>query len=160
LLRSPALAADGRHLFTNVISSIGVLGGVAVAALMGMAVLDPILAVLVALNILWAGWSVTKESLSGLMDEAIAPETLTSIRKIISEKAEGAIEAHDLRTRRAGSMTFIDFHLVVVGSTTVSDAHEICDRLEREIKQTVGEALITIHVEPDNKAKHSGIIVL
>jgi divalent metal cation (Fe/Co/Zn/Cd) transporter len=85
---------------------------------------------------------------------------LTSIRKIISEKAEGAIEAHDLRTRRAGSMTFIDFHVVVAGSTTVSEAHGICDRLERAIKQAVGEALIAIHVEPDNKAKHSGIIVL
>jgi cation diffusion facilitator family transporter len=160
LLRSPALAADGRHLLTDVISSIGVLGGVAVAAITGLAVLDPILAVLVALNILWAGWSVMRESLSGLMDESISPEMLTSIRKIISEKAEGAIEAHDLRTRRAGSMTFIDFHLVVAGSTTVSEAHEICDRLERAIKQAVGEALITIHVEPDNKAKHSGIIVL
>jgi cation diffusion facilitator family transporter len=158
-LRSPALAADGRHLLTDVISSIGVLGGVAVAAVTGLAVLDPILAGLVALNILWTGWSVTKESLSGLMDESIPPEMLASIRKIISEKAEGAIEAHDLRTRRAGSMTFIDFHLVVAGSTPVSEAHEICDRLERAIKQAVGEALITIHVEPDNKAKHSGIIV-
>jgi cation diffusion facilitator family transporter len=158
-LRSPALAADGRHLLTDVISSIGVLGGVAVAAVTGLAVLDPILAGLVALNILWTGWSVTKESLRGLMDESIPPEMLASIRKIISEKAEGAIEAHDLRTRRAGSMTFIDFHLVVAGSTPVSEAHEICDRLERAIKQAVGEALITIHVEPDNKAKHSGIIV-
>jgi divalent metal cation (Fe/Co/Zn/Cd) transporter len=74
-----------------------------------------------------------------------------------TEKAEGAIEAHDLRTRRAGSMTFIDFHHVVAGRTTVSKAHEICDRLERAIKQTVGEALITIHVEPDNKAKHSDV---
>jgi cation diffusion facilitator family transporter len=159
LLRSPALTADGRHLLTDVISSIGVLGGVGVAALTGIAVLDPILAALVALNILWAGWSVVRESLSGLMDESIPPEMLVSIRKIISEKAEGAIEAHDLRTRRAGSMTFIDFHLVVVGNTTVSEAHEICDRLERAIKEKVGEALITIHVEPDNKAKHSGIIV-
>jgi cation diffusion facilitator family transporter len=160
LLRSPALAADGRHLLTDVISSIGVLGGVAVAAVTGFAVLDPILAMLVALNILWTGWSVMRESLSGLMDESIPPEMLRSIRKIISEKAEGAIEAHDLRTRRAGSMTFIDFHLVIAGSTTVSEAHEICDRLERVIEQAVGEALITIHVEPDNKAKHSGIIVL
>jgi cation diffusion facilitator family transporter len=159
LLRSPALTADGRHLLTDVISSIGVLGGVGVAALTGIAVLDPILAALVALNILWAGWSVVRESLSGLMDESTPPEILVSIRKIISEKAEGAIEAHDLRTRRAGSMTFIDFHLVVVGNTTVSEAHEICDRLERAIKEKVGEALITIHVEPDNKAKHSGIIV-
>jgi cation diffusion facilitator family transporter len=158
--RSPALTADGQHLLTDVVSSIGVLGGVGVAALTGIAILDPILAALVALNILWAGWGLMKESLSGLMDEAIAPATLVSIKRIISSHADGAIEAHDLRTRRAGSMTFIDFHLVVAGSTTVSAAHQICDNLERAIRQEIGEALITIHVEPDDKAKHSGIVVL
>jgi cation diffusion facilitator family transporter len=158
--RSPALTADGRHLLTDVTSSIGVLGGVGVAALTGIAILDPILAALVALNILWAGWGLMKESLSGLMDEAIAPTTLASIKRIISSHADGAIEAHDLRTRRAGSMTFIDFHLVVAGTTTVSAAHAICDNLERAIRQEIGEALITIHVEPDDKAKHSGIVVL
>lgn len=158
--RSPALTADGRHLLADVVSSIGVLGGLGVAALTGITILDPILAALVALNILWAGWSLMKESLSGLMDEAIAPATLASIKQIISTHADGAIEAHDLRTRRAGSMTFIDFHLVVAGSTTVSAAHQICDNLERAIRQEIGEALITIHVEPDDKAKHSGIVVL
>lgn len=160
LRKSPALAADGRHLLTDVVSSVGVLAGVSIAALSGLSILDPILAALVALNILWAGWGLMKESLSGLMDEAIPQETLASIRKIISTMAEGAIEAHDLRTRRAGSMTFIDFHLVVAGDSTVSAAHDICDRLERAIRQEIGEALITIHVEPDNKAKHAGIVVL
>ncbi|MGM4895474.1 cation diffusion facilitator family transporter [Tardiphaga sp. 839_C3_N1_4] len=158
--RSPALAADGRHLLSDVYSSIGVLGGVGVAALSGIAILDPILAALVALNILWAGWGLMKESLSGLMDEAIPPAMLSSIKQTISAHADGAIEAHDLRTRRAGSMTFIDFHLVVAGSTTVSAAHDICDKLETAIRQEIGEALITIHVEPDDKAKHSGIVVL
>jgi cation diffusion facilitator family transporter len=159
-LRSPALAADGRHLLADVVSSIGVLGGVGVAALSGIAILDPILAALVALNILWAGWGLMKESLSGLMDEAIPPATLANIKKIISTQSHGAIEAHDLRTRRAGSMTFIDFHLVVAGTTTVSAAHKICDNLEGAIRKEIGEALITIHVEPDDKAKHSGIVVL
>lgn len=158
--RSPALAADGRHLLSDVYSSIGVLGGVGVAALSDISILDPILAALVALNILWAGWGLMKESLSGLMDEAIPPAMLASIKQTISTHADGAIEAHDLRTRRAGSMTFIDFHLVVAGSTTVSAAHDICDKLETAIRQEIGAALITIHVEPDDKAKHSGIVVL
>ncbi|WP_398475006.1 cation diffusion facilitator family transporter [Tardiphaga sp.] len=158
--RSPALIADGRHLMTDVVSSLGVLAGVAVAALSGIAVLDPILAALVALNILWAGWGLMKESLSGLMDEALEPAMLATIKQTISAHAVGAIEAHDLRTRRAGSMTFIDFHLVVAGSTTVSAAHDICDNLEQAIRAEIGEALITIHVEPDDKAKHSGIVVL
>ncbi len=158
--RSPALIADGRHLMTDVVSSLGVLAGVAVAALSGIAVLDPILAALVALNILWAGWGLMKESLSGLMDEALEPTMLATIKQTISAHAVGAIEAHDLRTRRAGSMTFIDFHLVVAGTTTVSAAHDICDNLEQAIRAEIGEALITIHVEPDDKAKHSGIVVL
>lgn len=158
--RSPALVADGRHLLTDVVSSIGVLGGVGVAALLNIPILDPILAALVALNILWAGWGLMKESLSGLMDESIPPTTLLAIKKIISTQSGGAIEAHDLRTRRAGRMTFIDFHLVVPGSTTVSAAHEICDTLEVAIREEIGEALITIHVEPDDKAKHAGIVVL
>ena len=158
--RSPALIADGRHLMTDVVSSLGVLAGVAVAALSGIAVLDPILAALVALNILWAGWGLMRESLSGLMDEALEPAMLATIKQTISAHAVGAIEAHDLRTRRAGSMTFIDFHLVVAGSTTVSAAHDICDNLEQAIRAEIGEALITIHVEPDDKAKHSGIVVL
>lgn len=159
-MRSPALEADGRHLMTDVMSSLGVLAGVALASLLQLPILDPILAALVALNILWAGWKLTRESVSGLMDEAIAPEMLAGIRKIISANAAGAIEAHDIRTRRAGAMTFIDFHLVVSGATTVSAAHDICDRLERAIRDEIGDALITIHVEPDDKAKHSGIVVL
>ena len=158
--RSPALEADGRHLLTDVISSIGVLAGVSLAAITGWAVLDPTLAVIVALNILWSGWGIVKDSIGGLMDEAVPAEILARIREIISVNAEGAIEAHDLRTRHAGRMMFIDFHLVVPGSMTVSAAHDICDRLERAIKAEFPDALISIHVEPDDRAKHAGIVVL
>ena len=158
--RSPALEADGRHLLTDVISSIGVLAGVSLAAITGWAVLDPTLAAIVALNILWSGWGIVKDSIGGLMDEAVPAEILARIREIISVNAEGAIEAHDLRTRHAGRMMFIDFHLVVPGSMTVSAAHDICDRLERAIKAEFPDALISIHVEPDDRAKHAGIVVL
>jgi cation diffusion facilitator family transporter len=158
--QSPALVADGRHLLTDVISSVGVLGGVSLAAITGWAVLDPALAAIVALNILWAGWGLAKESIGGLMDEAVPPATLARIREIIAANAEGAIEAHDVRTRHAGRMMFIDFHLVVPGSMSVSAAHDICDRLERAIKEEFPDALISIHVEPDDRAKHSGVLVL
>ncbi|WP_199258511.1 cation diffusion facilitator family transporter [Paracoccus binzhouensis] len=159
-LRSPALVADGHHLLSDVISSAGVVAGVALAVLTGWAVLDPALAALVALNILWSGWKVTASSLSGLMDEAVAEETLADIRATISDAATGAIEAHDLRTRHAGPRTFIDFHLVVDGQTTVDAAHEICDRVEQALKKKLPGALITIHVEPEHKAKHSGVLVI
>jgi cation diffusion facilitator family transporter len=158
--KSAALVADGRHLWTDVVSSIGVFVGVGLAAYTGFAILDPILAALVALNILWAGWKLMKESAGGLLDEALPEETLERIRAAIAKNADGAIEAHDLRTRQAGPMTFVEFHLVVKGAMTVTEAHDICDRLEQAIKAECHDAMISIHVEPDDKAKHSGIVVL
>jgi cation diffusion facilitator family transporter len=158
--RSPALVADGRHLLTDVATSAGVLVGVLLVAVTGWAVLDPALAALVALNILWSGWQMLKESVGGLMDAAVSPGTLARIRAQISSNADGAIEAHDLRTRHAGRRTFVDFHLVVPAGMSVSQAHDICDRIEQALKAEVDDALITIHVEPNDKAKHSGIVVL
>ncbi|MFC3169762.1 cation diffusion facilitator family transporter [Paracoccus fontiphilus] len=159
-LKSPALVADGRHLLSDVVTSIGVIGGVLLAIVTGHAILDPILAAAVAVNILWSGWKVMTASLGGLMDQAVPDDTLHAIRSTISDQAHGAIEAHDLRTRHAGSMTFIDFHLVVDGETSVSEAHAICDRIEAALKRRLDDAQITIHVEPEHKAKHSGVLVL
>lgn len=159
-LKSPALVADGHHLLADVVTSAGVVLGVALAVWTGWWFLDPLLAAIVALNILWSGWKVMASSLSGLMDEAVPDDILETIRNIISDRATGAIEAHDLRTRHAGRATFIDFHLVVDGDTTVARAHEICDRIEAALKAKLPEAEITIHVEPEHKAKHSGVLVL
>ncbi len=157
---SPALRADGAHLMTDVISTLGVLVGVGLAKLTGLSVLDPILAALVGLTILWSGWQLIRQSVIGLMDVAVEPRKLNRIRELISSTAEGAIEAHDIRTRQAGKMMFIEFHLVVPGSMTVEAAHDICDRIELKLRAEVENAQITIHVEPENKAKHSGIVVL
>jgi cation diffusion facilitator family transporter len=159
-LRSPALTADGWHLFTDVVSSATVIVGVALAVLTGWTVLDPALAVLVALNILWAGWRVLRESVGGLMDEAVPEATLLRIREAISSHAAGALEAHDVRTRHAGRATFIEFHLVVPGTMSVAEAHDICDRIEDALKAEHPDALVTIHVEPEDKAKHTGVVVL
>lgn len=159
-LRSPALVADGKHLLSDVISSVGVLVALAVALLTGLPWLDPLLACVVAVNILWSGWSLMQTSFSGLMDEAAAPEEVERIRAIISSQAEGAIEAHDLRTRHSGRLTFIEFHLVVPADMRVDAAHDICDRIEAAVRREVEGASITIHVEPENKAKHQGIVVL
>jgi cation diffusion facilitator family transporter len=158
--RSPALVADGRHLLTDVVSSLGVLAGVILAALTGIAILDPILAALVAVNVLWSGWRLVKESVGGLMDETAAPALLARIRELISSHGEGALEAHDLRTRHAGRTTFVDFHLVVPSRMSVAEAHDIGDRIEEALRAEVEGALITIHVEPEGKTKHSGIVVL
>jgi len=158
--RSPSLEADGKHLATDVVSTLAVLVGVLLAVATGYARLDAILAAFVAVTILWSGWQLIRQSVIGLMDVAVEPVLLRSIRDIISANAEGAIEAHDIRTRQAGRMTFIDFHLVVPGATSVADAHAICDRIEAKLREAVDHAQITIHVEPEEKAKHSGIVVV
>ena len=159
-LKSPALVADGKHLWTDVITSAGVALGVLLAVVTGWWWLDPAMAAVVAVNILWSGSKVVRESLSGLMDEAVSETTLDTIRTVISAEAHGAVEAHDLRTRHAGNATFVEFHLVVPGSMTVFDAHEICDRVEAAIIKALPETRVTIHVEPEHKSKHSGIVFL
>lgn len=159
-LRSPALVADGKHLLSDVVSSAGVLAGVLLAMVTGWAELDPALAALVALNILWSGWKVITASVSGLMDEALPDDIMARVREAISLQGEGAVEAHDLRTRAAGQATFIEFHLVVPGDLTVRDAHDMCDRIEAALKAQVPGAVVTIHVEPEHKAKHAGIVVI
>ena len=159
--RSPALVADAKHLLSDVITSVGVVAGVILVVLTGWTALDSIVAALVALNILWWGWSLMRESVGGLMDEAVSNEILSDIRLVISREAEGAIEAHDLRTRTAGPTVFIDFHLVVPGSMSVEESHDICDRIEAALKEEMNHAVITIHVEPEDKAKMgSGVPVL
>ncbi|MGD9783071.1 MAG: cation diffusion facilitator family transporter [Hyphomicrobiaceae bacterium] len=151
--RSPALAADGRHILTDVVTSVGVLAGLVLATLTGWLILDPLIACLVALNILWMGYKLTMESMSGLLDQAASPEIEDRIRRCIAANGHGALEAHDIRTRHAGRMTFIEFHLVVPGSMSVYQAHAICDRLEEAIEAELSEAEVVIHVEPDHKAK-------
>ena len=159
-LRSPALAADGRHLLADVVTSAGVLLGFALAVATGIWWLDPLLAAATALYILVSGTMVIRASVGGLMDEAPAAEIVARIRELVGVHAEGAIEAHDLRMRHAGRLTFLEFHLVVPALMTVADAHAICDRIEAALKAEMEGLMITIHVEPEGKAKHQGVLVL
>jgi cation diffusion facilitator family transporter len=151
--RSPALAADGWHLVTDVITSIGVIVGLLLAVATGWHILDPLLAGIVALNILWTGHKITLQSMSSLMDQAASPGIEDRIRDIIAANGHGALQAHDIRTRQAGRALFIEFHLVVPGSMTVDEAHAICDRLEDAIEAEIEGSEAVIHVEPDHKAK-------
>jgi cation diffusion facilitator family transporter len=137
-----------------------VILGILLAIRLDRPVLDPLLATLVAVNILWSGWRVIRESLGGLMDEAVPQEMLDRIRDVISQHAEGAIEAHDVRTRLAGRITFVDFHLVVPALMTVAESHAICDRIEAALRETIEDTIVTIHVEPESKAKHCGVPVV
>ncbi len=157
--RSPALVADGRHIMSDVVTSAGVLAGLLLAFETGWLWLDPLLALLVAVNIIREGWKVISESVDGLMDRAVGGDEAERIRAAILTHADGAMEVHDIKTRAAGPATFIEFHLVVDGAMTVHASHAICDRIEQGLKHDLPGARITIHVEPDHKAKHEGIVI-
>ena len=151
--RSPALDADGRHLLTDVWTSVGVIIGLVAAISTGWTVLDPLLAIAVAINILYQGWHVIGASVQGLMDVGVDAEQSIRIRGIISANAGGALEVHDLKTRIAGRATFIEFHLVVDAAMSIGDSHVICDRIEEALKAEIPSVRVVIHVEPDDEAK-------
>lgn len=154
-LRSPALVADGRHVLSDVVSSAGVLLGVVLAIATGWSVLDPLLGLAVAANIVWSGVRLIRESIGGLMDEALPADVVARIQAVLADSMDGALETHDLRTRQAGQRMFVEFHLVVPGVWSVRDAHDLCDRMEEALRTTLGgEVMVTIHVEPEHKAKH------
>jgi cation diffusion facilitator family transporter len=159
-LRSEALRADGRHLVSDVVTSLAIVVGVGAAVTTGLRVLDPATAAVAAIYVLWSGMRVLTSSVSGLMDAAPAEGVVSRIRQVVAEAAEGAIEAHDLRMRSAGRVTFMEFHLVVPAAMSVADAHAICDRVEAALKSDIEGLVITIHVEPEGKAKHHGVLVL
>jgi cation diffusion facilitator family transporter len=159
-LRSPALIADGRHLFADVVSSAGVAVGVALTMLTGFLPLDPLIAAATGIYVLCSGAAMISSSVGGLMDAAPEATIVARIRELVAESAAGALEAHDLRMRHAGRLTFLDFHLVVPGSMSVAASHEICDRIEDALKSEMSHLMITIHVEPEEKAKQHGVPVL
>lgn len=152
--RSPALLADGHHILSDVVTSAGVLVGLVLAILTGYAVLDPLLAVIVACNILYQGWKVIARSVDGLMDKAVPAEEEEAIKKAIAANATGSLGVHDLKTREAGAAIFVDFHMVVPAAMPVGEAHDICDRLEDAIREVHAGAKIAIHVEPEGEKAH------
>lgn len=159
-LRSPALVADGWHLLADVVTSFGLAIGVGLTVVTGYLVLDPILAAATGVYVLWSGATMISSSVGGLMDAAPSSDVVQRIRELVADSAAGAIEAHDLRMRHAGKVTFLEFHLVVPGSMTVAESHAICDHIEETLRGEMPHLVITIHVEPEEKAKQHGVPVL
>ncbi len=152
--RSPAMQADGQHIMSDVVTSAGVFVGLILAIWTGNPILDPVLAILVAGNIIWQGYKVISHSLGGLMDRALEPDEEAAVREAIAAHSGGALGVHDLKSRRAGAVAFIDFHLVVPAAMSVEEAHGICDRLEDAIKEIIPGATLAIHVEPESENPH------
>lgn len=146
---SITLEADAHHLMTDVWTSAGVIGGVAVAGLTGWQALDPIVAIVVALNIVWTGFQLVRRSVSGLMDEALPQQERQLIEGVMAKYREKGVGFHALRTRQAAARRFISVHVLVPGTTTVHDAHHIVEDFENDIRKALG-GVITVftHLEP------------
>jgi cation diffusion facilitator family transporter len=147
---SITLEADARHLLTDVWTSAGVLGGLVVVmfAPPSWQILDPIMAVAVALNIVVTGVMLMRRSMAGLMDASLPQDEVLRIQAEVQAQLPPRASIHDLRTRKSGPRRFIEFHLLLPGATSVSDSHALCDRLEAAIDAVLPKTFVTIHVEP------------
>ena len=144
---SVALEADALHLKTDVYTSLGVAAGLALIWITGYHILDPVVAILVSFLILKESYSLLMKAYKPLLDESLDLDELKTIKAIIDSYCKENIKYHDLRTRRAGNFRYVDFHLNLDENLTVREAHELCDRIEADIKQSLVNCEVTIHVE-------------
>ncbi|HEY3077807.1 MAG TPA: cation diffusion facilitator family transporter [Burkholderiales bacterium] len=146
---SITLEADGRHLLTDVWTSAGVIVGVALVFITGWLRLDPLVAIAVALHILWTGFGLVRRSVRGLLDPAISAEDQKEVAKLIAEYSRRyGVSFHALRTRQAGARRFVSFHLLVPDDWTVARAHQLSEEIEARMRSMVPNAAIFTHIEP------------
>src|SRR5262245_19182435 len=145
---SIVLEADGRHLMTDVWTSVGVVAGLALVWLTNLQFLDPLIALAMAANIVWTGFDLVRRSFNGLMDHALPVEEQDRVRAAIEAHLEPGMDYHALRTRQAGSRRFADFHLLVPGLYTVRRAHDVANRIEAAVRAALPNLEATVHIEP------------
>lgn len=146
--RSITLEADAHHLMTDVWTSVGVLAGVGAVALTGWQVLDPLVALGVAANIVWTGIRLIRESVRGLMDASLPEREQQAVEAVLSRYRERGIRFHALRTRQAAARRFVSVHMLVPGDWTVHDAHHIAEDLEGDIRKELPDTIVFTHLEP------------
>ncbi len=145
---SIALEADAYHLTTDVYTSVAVFIGLVLIQLTGNPIFDPVLAIIVALIILKASYDLTKRSVAGIMDVKLSDKEENIIKSIIAEHYSEYTSYHNLRSRMSGAERFVDLHLVVPKNEHVAEAHELCNHLEKDIKEKIPNLSILIHIEP------------
>ena len=146
--QSITLEADAHHLMSDVWTSAGVIVGVTAAALTGWQRLDPIIAIVVALNIIRTGSSILRRSLMGLLDTAIPDDLQRKITDIMARHARAGVRFHALRTRQAGAWRFVDFHVLVPGDWSVQRGHDLLEEIEEEVRAAVPNSSVFTHLEP------------
>lgn len=157
--RSITLTADGKHLMTDVWTSAGVIVGVGLVAVTGWQRLDPLVAAVVGVNILVAGYTLIRNSTSGLMDAALPAADLAAVEAVLARhRAEGEVAFHAVRTRASGQHRFVLFHLLVPGDWSVREGHDLAERIEREICAALPGTSVTAHIEPiDDDASYTDV---
>jgi cation diffusion facilitator family transporter len=144
---SIALEADGHHLMTDVWTSAGVLAGIGLVALTGWNTLDPLVALAVAVQIVWMGVSLMRRSWKGLLDAALPPAELTALQAVLERHASGEVRFHAVRTRQAGARRFVSMHVLVPGAWTVSRGHDLLERIEDDVRRALPNANVSTHLE-------------
>ena len=146
---SISLEADAHHLMTDVWTSVGVIGGVAITGFTGWSTLDPIVAILVALNIVWTGFQLVRRSVSGLMDEALHEDDQLKIKDVMDTYRKKGVGFHALRTRQAAARRFVSVHVLFPGDLTIHDAHHIAEDFENDVRIALGGVTtVFTHLEP------------
>lgn len=145
---SIALEADAHHLMTDVWTSVGVIVGVAAVSATGWLRLDPMIALAVAVNILWSGFRLLQRSFYGLMDRALPPQDQKTIREVLTRFEEAGMEFHALRTRQAAGRSFVSLHVLVPGDWSVRRGHAAVERIEADIRAALPNAVVFTHLEP------------
>lgn len=146
--RSITLEADAHHIMTDVWTSVGVIIGVGAVAITDWHILDPIIALLVALNIIWTGVKLLRRSAQGLMDSALPDADQAAIQAVIDRYSQAEVQFHALRTRQAGARNFISVHVLVPGDWTVQQGHQLLENFETEIGRVIANVHIITHLEP------------
>jgi len=146
---SITLEADARHLVTDVWTSVGVVAGIIAVQLTGWTRLDPIIALAVAVNIVWTGYHLLRRSMLGLLDTAIPPEELQIVENVLDRyQAGGEVQTHALRTRQAASRRFVSVHILVPGEWSVERGHDLAEQIEHEIRADLPGTTVFTHLEP------------
>jgi len=146
--RSISLEADGHHLMTDVITSVGVIIAVFLVSLTGWQILDPIIAILVAINIILTGLKLIKRSILGLLDTSISNEELDIIKSVFKKYESKGLEFHGLRTRQSAQRRFVDFQVLVPGGWTVQKGHDLLEQIEKKIRDSIEKVTVSTHLEP------------
>lgn len=146
--RSIALEADGHHLLTDVWTSVGVLVGIGIVQVTGLQRIDPIIALLVAANIVWSGVQIIRRSALGLLDTALPVEERNMIGEVLERYAQEGVQYHALRTRQSGARRFVSLHVLVPGTWTVLQGHELLEQIERDVRIALPNTNVFTHLEP------------